>query len=335
MQKPQNSPIQKLEPKKIITQATDSALQAGVQKDSQTLGIENTVGAVQKNSQTKTSKQVAGTATGKVSLGVVTKNFFNSSEFFSFQQLVGVKVSTVSIYKPFGGTERNLDVNSISYIKNNGSKLLLAWEPWDLGTTNYLPKINSGDQDTYIQSFAASIKQYAGQVTLRFGHEMNGGWYPWGNQPADYISAYRRIHKLFGDAGVSNVTWMWCPNQTWNGSNIDQFYPGADVVNTIGIDGFNFGTDQPSYGGWQSFYAIFNPSYQALTKYNKPLVIAETSSSENGGSKAKWISDMFSDLQNKLPKIKEVVWFNELKESDWRVDSSQSSLLAFQQYFQK
>lgn len=309
-------------------------------QESKTLGIKSQITSGQSQngilgslSQSSSgSGQTQSNAASKIALGVVIDNFFNSGGVISFQQQLGIKVSTVSIYRPFGGSERNFDPNSVGYVKNNGSKLMITWEPWDLGSANYLPRINSGEQDSYIRSFAASVKQYGGQVTLRFGHEMNGDWYPWGSQPGEYIAAYRRVHDIFVNSGVTNVNWNWCPNQTWDGNNITNFYPGDSYVDSIGIDGFNFGLDR-SYGGWQSFSTIFGPSYQTLSKYNKTIIVAETASSENGGNKASWVTAMFSDLQNKYPKIKEVIWFNTKKEANWPINSSSASLQAFQNYF--
>jgi endoglucanase len=59
-------------------------------------------------------------------------------------------------------------------------------------------------------------------------------------------------------------------------------------------------------------------------------MIAEVASSEPGGSKAQWITDAYSNvIPNQFPQIKAVIWFNEAKEADWRVDSSASSLRSF------
>jgi len=270
----------------------------------------------------------------KVAFGVASDSYNNqNNSLASIQQNLGIKLSSVSMYKEFGGT---FNPGEFSYAKAIGAKVLLAWEPWD---PSALGQITSGAQDSYIRSFADSIKQYGGGVTLRFAHEMNGDWYPWGSRPGDYIAAYRHLHDIFAQQGVSNVNWMWCVNVTWDGNNIGQYYPGDDVVDSIGIDGFNYGTTQ-NYGGWQSFSTIFGPSYQFLTRsYNKPLVIAETASVEFGGDKAGWVSNMLNiELPQKFPRIREVVWFDIIKAengktTDWRLDSSPSSLAAFQYYF--
>ena len=47
---------------------------------------------------------------------------------------------------------------------------------------------------------------YEKPLYLRFAHEMNGGWFPWGvgtngNGPADYVAAWRHIHDIFEQKG--------------------------------------------------------------------------------------------------------------------------------------
>jgi hypothetical protein len=61
-------------------------------------------------------------------------------------------------------------------------------------------------------------------------------------------------------------------------------------------------------------------------------MIAETASTEVGGDKRAWIRQGFlTDLPTRFSKVQAVVWFNENKETDWRVNSSASSLEAYKE----
>lgn len=60
----------------------------------------------------------------------------------------------------------------------------------------------------------------------------------------------------------------------------------------------------------------------------QPILIAETASSEAGGSKAAWITDLVSYLSAQ-PDVMGFVWFHFQKEADWRINSSASSASAF------
>jgi hypothetical protein len=60
----------------------------------------------------------------------------------------------------------------------------------------------------------------------------------------------------------------------------------------------------------------------------RPIQLAETSSAEAGGSKAQWIEQMFAYLAHH-PEVTSVIWFNLVKETNWRIDSSPSAERAF------
>lgn len=278
-------------------------------------------------SPTPTSK------TQKVNFGVVVNDYANKTgALSSLEKALDYKIATVSIFKQFGhSSNKELNSEDLRYIKESGKKLLIAWEPWnpDEGmnqSTDYLKSITEGKQDGYIHSFAASIKSFGNPVELRFGHEMNGNWYPWGNRADDYIKAYQHIVDVFRKDNVQNVKWMWSINaENVPFSNITsarKFYPGDSYVDLIGIDGFNFGKP------WRSFSQLVTPSYNFAATFKKPISISETASAEIGGDKAEWIKEMFSST-SKMPQIREIVWFNLLKEADWRIDSTHESELSF------
>lgn len=98
------------------------------------------------------------------------------------------------------------------------------------------------------------------------------------------------------------------------------------------MDGYNFGN-----GSWRTFDQIFSASYSILKPYNKPMMIAEFAcATDEVYSKASWITDAFSKIENSYPKIRIFNWFNIKKYEaavnkivDWKVDSSTDSLDAF------
>lgn len=58
---------------------------------------------------------------------------------------------------------------------------------------------------------------------------------------------------------------------------------------------------------------MFKATYERLIQIspNKPLMIAETSSTERGGSKAEWIADALTEqLPKQFPQVEAVVRFN-------------------------
>lgn len=215
----------------------------------------------------------------------------------------------------------------------------ITWEPWNpadgIEQPAYsLSAIVSGAYDRYIIAWAQEIKQWGGEIKLRFAQEMNGDWYPWdegvnGNAPGSYVAAWRHVYGLFESVGTDNVIWVWSPNVSYNGSiPMDEVWPGSAYVDEVALDGYNWGTLHPETG-WQSFLQIFGPSIREIIAItNKPLYIGEVASTEEGGSKAQWIANMFTALQS-LPQIRGFVWFDWDKETNWQIDSSRDSLNAF------
>ena len=157
-----------------------------------------------------------------------------------------------------------------------------------------------------------------------------------GNDPTRYVAAYRHIHDIFVAAGATNARWVWAPNAdshpggtsatSWN--NWRSYYPGDAYVDWVGIDGYNWGTVEGNV--WQSPEAIFGPVYRDYAG-RKPIMLAETSSVESGGSKAAWVSSL-STWVKAHAAVQALVWFDTNESSthlDWRIDSSAASLTAF------
>jgi hypothetical protein len=203
-----------------------------------------------------------------------------------------------------------------------------------------------------LTGYANQVKSWAKPLFIRVGHEMNGDWYPWGGQnngagtltgfgdsqkpdgPERFVAAFRHIRHLFDSVGVSNVSWVWAPNNysssadAWNAP--EQYYPGDDAVDWIGFDGYNWGTSQ-SWSGWSGFYSTFSDIYNRFRLYPKPMMIAEFASAEVGGDKSQWIRDAFLYTKGLFTNVKALTWFNINKETDWRINSSTAAVTAYQQ----
>jgi Glycosyl hydrolase family 26 len=239
---------------------------------------------------------------------------------------------------------------SMDTIRNRGSIPFLGWNSYDaskgLDQPDFsLARIASGAYDGYITRFATDAKNWGHPFFMRMDHEMNGGWYPWsekvnGNHPGDYVRMWRHVHDIFTGVGATNVTWVWNPNITGRTSTpLKELYPGDSYVDWTGLDGYNWGTDK---GAWQTFSQVFNGNYGGFNQHdsydemlafapNKPMMLPEFASTEHGGSKATWISNMLtSELPTRFPAIKAVVWENEVADNEpWPIESSSSAKAAF------
>ncbi|MCW3038106.1 MAG: glycosyl transferase 2 family protein, partial [Solirubrobacterales bacterium] len=232
----------------------------------------------------------------------------------------------------------HVDLAQLRATAARGSVPQISWEPWDYtrGLNHRQPAfrlatITSGSHDAYIRTWARELAAYGGPVALRFAHEMNGSWYPWaqagnGNRRGDYRRAWRHVHAIFVREGASNVRWIWAPvAKTLDGLD----YPGDDVVDEVGLSGFNGGSAL-RWTGWRTFMSIFAGPLNQLHRIapHKPVQISEVGSAEAGGDKGRWILDMFAYLR-KHPGIRSLLWFDLRKQTDWRIASSRRSAEAF------
>jgi hypothetical protein len=112
-------------------------------------------------------------------------------------------------------------------------------------------------------------------VLLRFAHEMNGSWYPWAQQPVEYIKAYRTVADAVHHVALKTVM-VWAPNQggsyPYNGGQYSAkpgtayfaaldtnhdgqlngeddayapYYPGDAYVDWVGISLYSWGCHYP------------------------------------------------------------------------------------------
>lgn len=233
---------------------------------------------------------------------------------------------------------------------DRGIMMHFTWEPWNpaLSATDpgqiHLQDIVSGRWDSYIRARGAEFAAVGAPMMVRWGHEFNGNWYPWGivnnnSNPALYVSAYRRVHDLVVAAGATNVQWVWCfnnnptPDAAYN--DPARSYPGDAYVDWVAIDGYNWGLGpswDPTGNHWTSFTTMFADAYARARAIapRRPVMIAEVGSSEDGGDKARWISDMSTALQSgAYPDLKLVFYFDQDKEELWSGTSSPATRTAF------
>lgn len=264
----------------------------------------------------------------------------------NFQRLVRKHVAIIEMGRTMAGSASTLPRRWLEEITRNGSVPMITWLPEnsDPGAKQLaysLRNIANGVDDEVVNAWAHELKIWGRPVLIRFAHEMNGTWYPWGRQPRAFVAAWRHIHNIFVKDGATNVQWVWCPNTQWDSSSMfAPYYPGNAYVNWIGLDAYN----KPSAGNWLTLRQLlnFDSSYADITSLtSKPLIIAEWSSAEDsafpgytGQTKAEWITEAFDSDIPSMPRIKAVVWLNEKLTSsegccDWRIQSSRAAVHAF------
>ena len=287
-------------------------------------------------SATTSTSSVPATANTKIPSTVKWGAFvgWQPDAMTKFEALVGKKPFYEMVFSHWGN-DLNFPTAYNARIRDQGRTMVLFWEAVDYNRDYFsqpeysFDAVLSGKLDPYFINFAKGAKEYGGEVIIIPYSEFNGNWFPWsvslGANGGKFVESYRYLTKFFADA--PNVKFAWVPNNDslpdTPQNQFELFYPGSDVVDYVGVDGFNFGGTQQ-----QSFDQVFGSPLTRLQQYKKPIIIFSTASAEYSG-KPERIKDALTVQLYRHPQVVGFLWFNENKEKDWRVNSSAASLEAF------
>lgn len=215
----------------------------------------------------------------------------------------------------------------VNDLLEHGRIPLVSWQ----SHTPSVADIAAGQYDAYVREWARQAAQAPGVLYVRPFPEMNGYWTAWNGDAPELVRAWRRVVGIFREEGAHNVRWVYSPNVTDEpdvaGNRIEDYYPGADYVDVLALDGYNWG-DARHYIGWRSFAEIFGGPYERLVALgDQPVWIAEVASTSLGGDKAGWVREMFATRG--FGRVEAIVWFDEHKTVDWRIREHPEVVLAF------
>jgi hypothetical protein len=273
-----------------------------------------------------------------VSIGTFIGDSYRDPGLYDeWAQKVGRSPAVLGSYKTW--TIPLIDTEQLGEIWSRYAVPIVTWEPWgeEGGPVFRLKDIAHGKYDSYVHNSALAAAAWGRPLFIRFAHEMNGGWYPWGrgsngNTAKVYKEAWRHIVRIFEAEGANNVMWVWCPNENSNGRfAFKPYYPGDQWVDWVGLDGFNWSLSPH----WQSFGEIFASSYDSIVGMTeRPVMIVETGSWETGGSKAEWVSNALDRELPEFTHVRAFLWWSvDDPRGDLRVDSSPAALNAVRASF--
>lgn len=241
----------------------------------------------------------------------------------NFKQAYGKNPYYVMVFIDW---ENYPDMGVVRAILDENSVPVITWEPWYACSEKGVDpgRLLQGEYDGYIKDFAGLIASFGSEIYIRFAHEMNGDWYPWSGSKIgalNYIHMYRYVKDICDRAGMDNARWIFSVN--WEDipatadNSFQNYYPGDEYVDYIGLDGYNWGDTKP-WSGWMSFRDLFDAPYRmSRALFDKPVLITEFSSASSGGDKALWIREAMIDMRDRYD-IEGFVLFNVDKETDWK-----------------
>lgn len=212
----------------------------------------------------------------------------------------------------------------------NGGVIELAW--------NFSPEGTAGAQtvlaaDSYINEGVRAMGQLNATILLRVGAEMNN----WAEcDPNAYIQAFRKVADAA--AAYPNIQMVFSPNDISNRNvTIDQFYPGDEYVDWIGVstyqntnyndlNGSPMAYSLSGAAGSNPFYGtgvydydpliVIQPVVELARAHGKPMIISECGFAHrsNSGDQTNYAVDQltrfYSYVNMVYPEVKAVFYFD-------------------------
>jgi hypothetical protein len=275
------------------------------------------------------------------------------------ERKLGVKLAIVS---GFVDWDYVLGESRDQLLAAGGRKLLYSWEPHCAADGHCITfrDVIAGELDGYFERVAASMRRFPHQIYVRPWAEMNASWSPYragsgrpgAGSAEEFKQAWRHLYDFFRARGVHNLRFVFNTDAELEQGSADvvhEIWPGADYVDVLGIDGYNWGeSGLPGGNSWREFDAIFTPMYRLLTSLHPsaPVWICEFGSKEprksDGSarspappdpahSKARWLENALASTA--FPRMEALVYYNAYtperdNQRDFRLESSRASLAA-------
>jgi hypothetical protein len=285
----------------------------------------------------------------RVALGVTMRRSSSPDSYDAFTEQIGRAPAIWGMARSWLGQGREFpNAEFLRSISDRGTVPMIVWQPVHPEYMNTpritYDKILAGNFDAYIREFALAARDFGRPVILRFAHEMDGAWFPWGvhrfsNTPAKFKRMWRYVWNKYRAVGATNVRWLWSPNIRCTGCpRPETFFPGDRYVDYVGFSAFNWGSPSNAYerrvrpdSSWRSMMDIVRPGVTELSRVSsRRIIIAELGSSSDvpaGQSKAGWIRNGYPAVYHAYRRVSAIVYFNidmrppSDRHEDWRLTS--------------
>ena len=158
--------------------------------------------------------------------------------------------------------------------------------------------IAAGEQDEQIYSLAKWIKRAHRPVFLRIGYEFDGPWNHY--DPAAYKTDFQKIVSIFKEMQVTNCATVWQSadaGKTYNNRNIEDWYPGDQYVDWVGLSWFSSSPGK---------MAITDKLLAIAKAHHKPVMVCE--SAPQGYDMVNLTFGNTGNGQNPKPKTPDQIW---------------------------
>jgi hypothetical protein len=163
---------------------------------------------------------------------------------------------------PWFAREGDRDVNWAKWVKDGSGRDLIISQnlfPSELNGTDWLQRGAAGEFDEHARALASKLVAAGlGGTVIRLAHEMNGTWSPYfvGYTAAErrlWAAYWRRTALAMRSVPGADFTFDWCVNAAVLPLPLEEYWPGDDVVDIVGIDAYDSGV-RAGLDRWKTIY---------------------------------------------------------------------------------
>lgn len=215
-----------------------------------------------------------------------------------------------AIYFFYLGYGRPVPLDWLRYLVSRDKYVHVALEP-NQG-------LDQVQDDEFLREVANDFRRSGARIFLRFASEMNGPWVKYHGDPEKYIEKWRLVTRVMRER-APNVAMVWCP-YAMPISNIDDYYPGDEYVDWVGVNMYNvsyFNQDPSMPAVHYRPRDLLQPIYDKYSS-RKPIMIGEYGTTHYSAVEDKPLIDfavtnlrsLYRDLRERYPRVKAINYFN-------------------------
>lgn len=239
--------------------------------------------------------------------GYVLQDEFINTSMNTFNKLTG---KTHASYFKYVGYGKPFPKEWAEEVIAAGGFPQVAWEP-----NNGLDEVKD---DEYLRQFAKDAGELNVPILLRYASEMNGTWTFYSGHSEQYIEKWKLVHGVM-EKEAPNVMMLWNVF-TMPESTIDDFYPGDEYVDYVGVNIYNvfYHNDKvEAKSDFEDPLRLLDYVYNTYS-HKKPIVIGEfgatnytvTDGKHYDNFAVEKISRMYKYLPELYPRVKFIYYFD-------------------------
>lgn len=239
--------------------------------------------------------------------GYVLQDEFIDTSMNTFNKLTGKNHASYFKYVGYG---KPFPMEWAKEVIAAGGFPQVAWEP-----NNGLDEVKD---DEYLRQFAKDAGEINVPILLRYASEMNGTWTFYSGHSEQYIEKWKLVHDVM-EKEAPNVMMLWNVF-TMPESTIDEFYPGDEYVDYVGVNIYNvfYHNDKiEEKSDFEDPLRLLDYVYNTYS-YKKPIVIGEfgatnytvTDGKHHDNFAVEKISRMYKYLPEIYPRVKFIYYFD-------------------------